>query len=248
MNERMAAIGFVVLAAVSCVATHRKPPYLRRVGDRGGLTIWVVDGTFIRNTMNIEFTNFGQHYVFDFIPPTELWLDEENQPDEQPFFVEHLIAERGAMARGASYDSAVDIGDRVEILERRAAGDLARVNDAKGVADPSKTHISLWMTTAPGVAVWIVNGRLVRSAFDIEFTEGGHDRVYDYVPAGEVWIDNDLSPSERPYVLLHELHERTLMIAGATYESAHAAADTVELYARKHPSELGRELEREKRP
>jgi hypothetical protein len=195
--------------------------------------------------MNIEFTNFGQHYVFDFIPPTELWLDKENQPDEQHFFVDHLIAERSAMAKGATYDSAVDIGDRVEMLERRAAGDLARVNGAKGVADPSKAHVGLWMTTASGVAVWIVNGRLVRSGFDVEFTEGGHDRVYDYVPAGEVWIDNDLSPAERPYVLLHELHERTLMIQGATYESAHADADVVELAARKHPSELAADLERE---
>ena len=62
-----------------------------------------------------------------------------------------------------------------------------------------------------GLSVWIINGRLVRSGFDDDFTEGGHDYVYEFVPRDEIWIDNDLEEVERPYVLLHELHERNLM-------------------------------------
>jgi hypothetical protein len=48
-----------------------------------------------------------------------------------------------------------------------------------------------------GVSVWTVNGRLVRGAFDIDFTAGGHDDVYEFVPAGEVWIDDAIEEKER---------------------------------------------------
>ncbi len=41
----------------------------------------------------------------------------------------------------------------------------------------------IWeMSVERGVQVWIVNGRLVRSVFDIDFTAGGHDYVYEFVP------------------------------------------------------------------
>lgn len=244
---RRAFIPFIGMCALLCAAVGHEQPRLRKAGVKDGLSIWIVDGRYIRDHMDIEFTNFGQHYVFKFIPPKELWLDEEARPDEQRFFVDHLIAERAAMARGLPYDSAVGIGDRVERIERKAAGDLGKVKGANGVADPRKTHEEEWMHTDSNLDVWIVDGRLVRSGFDVEFTEGGHDRVYDYVPHNEVWIDNDLLAAERPFVLLHELHERNLMVKGEPYEEAHADANKSELYFRHHPDELARGLEREKR-
>jgi hypothetical protein len=70
------------------------------------------------------------------------------------------------------------------------------------------------LTQRGEISIWIVDGRLVRSVFDVDFTEGGHDYVYEFVPQNEVWIDNDLEESERPFVLLHELHERNLMAKG----------------------------------
>ena len=52
------------------------------------------------------------------------------------------------------------------------------------------------------VKVWIIQGGLVRSLYFIHFTEGGHDLVYPhFVPKNEVWLDDDLSPGERKFVL-----------------------------------------------
>jgi len=79
---------------------------------------------------------------------------------------------------------------------------------------------------------------VVRSVFDIDFTEGGHDYVYEFVPENEVWIDNDVEELERPYVLVHELHERNCMAAGLTYNQAHTESSRLEYRCRHHPDEL----------
>ena len=56
----------------------------------------------------------------------------------------------------------------------------------------ARTSFSLWKKLKGGLSVWIVNGRLVRSVFDIDFTAGGHDYVYEFVPENEVWIDDSI--------------------------------------------------------
>lgn len=217
---------------------------MREAATEDSLAVWIVDGTYIRDKLDEEFSNFGQHFAFDFIPPNELWLDTEAHPDEQKFFIDHLVVERALMKRGLSYDSALDVADSVERVERNAAGDVAKVMGPDGLPDPKKTHVTLWRTTTTGLSVWIVDGRLVRSAFDVDFTEGGHDHVYEFVPSNEVWIDNDVKEDERPYILLHELHERNLMAKGWTYDAAHDDASKIELYLRHHPSELHLALSR----
>jgi hypothetical protein len=88
------------------------------------------------------------------------------------------------------------------------------------------------------VTVWIVNGRMVRSAFDIDFTEGGHDHVYEFVPQNEVWIDDAIEEEERGFVLLHELHEHNRMANGMPYSQAHEESSRLEYRCRHHPDEL----------
>ena len=82
------------------------------------------------------------------------------------------------------------------------------------------------------VTVWLVNGKYVREHFYLDFTQGGHGYVYDFIPLNEVWIDDDLSTDERPYVIAHEFYERALMKEGVTYDTAHTAANVVEKSAR----------------
>jgi hypothetical protein len=96
----------------------------------------------------------------------------------------------------------------------------------------------LWKRLENGLTVWIVNGRLVRSVFDVDFTAGGHDHVYEFVPENEVWIDDDIEEEERPYVLLHELHERNRMANRWPYSKAHAESSELEYRCRHHPDEL----------
>ena len=37
-----------------------------------------------------------------------------------------------------------------------------------------------------GLMIWLVEGGYVRRHLDLDFTEGGHDLVYNYIPTGEV--------------------------------------------------------------
>ena len=216
-----------------------KPPYLRKGEVRGDTQVWIVDGTYIRGRIDEEFTNFGQHYRYPYIPNKEFWLDAEAEDDEGPFFIEHLLVEHELMAKGVSYAQALTEADQVERRERRRAGDVRKVtHQGKQLADPQTVHERLWKRLENGAEVWIVNGRLVRSAFDIDFTAGGHDHVYEFVPRGEVWIDSDIQEKERGFVLLHELHERNRMAEGVPYSKAHNESSRLEFRCRHHPDEL----------
>jgi len=113
------------------------------------------------------------------------------------------------------------------------------------------------------LTIWIVDGEMVRTLRFIDFTEGGHDAVYPFMPKNEVWIDDDIKESERKFVLLHELRERNLMCQGWEYDpydgrvmtrhthaqpihrSAHYSASQVEYFCRVHPDHLEKKLQHE---
>jgi hypothetical protein len=216
-----------------------KPPYLEKDETRGNYQVWIVDGAFIRGHIDEEFTNFGQHYRYPYIPEKEFWIDREAEHDERSFFIDHMLVEHDLMAKGASYADAITRADMAERKERRRAGDVRKVtHSGKELPDESLVKEHLWKKLENGVSVWIVNGRLVRSAFDIDFTEGGHDHVYEFVPTGEVWIDDAIEEKERGFVLLHELHERNQMENGMPYSLAHAESSRLEYHCRHHPDEL----------
>ncbi len=220
-------------------SSTKKLPYIKKIDERGNLQIWIVDGSYIRGHIDEEFTNFGQHYSFSYIPENELWIEQETKTDERRFFIDHLLVEHRLMSERVPYDKALEEADGVERKERRRAGDVDRLtHHGKQLPDGKEVHQRLWKKLENGLSVWIVNGRLVRSGFDIDFTEGGHDYVYEFVPENEVWIDDAIEEKERGYVLLHELHERNRMAIGWSYHQAHAESSHVEYRCRHHPDEL----------
>jgi hypothetical protein len=220
-----------------------KPAYIKKVDERGDIQVWMVDGSYIRGNIDEEFTDFGQHYRFSYIPVNEFWIDREAESDELLFFVDHLLVEHRLMADGVPYGEALIRADLQERKERRRAGDIAKMtHHGHKLPDGKDVHERLWKKLANGLSIWIVNGRLVRSAFDIDFTEGGHDCVYEFVPQNEVWIDGDVAEAERGYVLLHELHERGRMVKGWIYDQAHAESSRLEYHCRHHPDELHEKL------
>ena len=70
--------------------------------------MWIVDGAYIRGHIDEEFTNFGQHYRYPYIPADELWIDREAEDDERRFFIDHLLVEHRLMAQGMSYGEALE--------------------------------------------------------------------------------------------------------------------------------------------
>jgi hypothetical protein len=128
---------------------------------------------------------------------------------------------------------------------RVRAGDVRKLHQGKKPLRAALVHARLWKALDNGVHVWFVKGRLVRSMYDVEFTEGGHDCVYEFVPQNEVWIDDDVHEEERGFVLFHELHERNLMAKGMDYDTAHDEASRLERHYRNHPAELHEALAQE---
>ncbi len=216
-----------------------KKAYIEKTDERGKFQIWIVDGSYIRSNIDEEFVNFGQHYRYPYIPLNELWIDREASQDERQFYIDHLLAEHRLMAKGMPYAEALPKADQIERRERRRAGDISRLTHrGRKLPEGKDVHERLWKKLENGVSVWIVNGRMVRSVFDIDFTEGGHDYVYEFVPENEVWIDDDIVEAERGYVLLHELHERNRMANGEPYSKAHAESSRLEYRCRHYPDEL----------
>lgn len=214
------------------MAKDKKDFYIKKVGQRGKISIWIVDGNKIRSSLEREFTNFGQHFRFPVIPEYEFWLDKEAVPNERKFFVDHLLVQWRLMEKGVPYLEALDKADKKEMAERKKAGDIKKIKKEKGDSLMKKIHRGLWGKTNEGISIWLVDGRLVRSVFDVNFTEGGHDLVYSYVPGSEVWLDDDVVEHEREYIVLHELYERSLMKGGLPYKEAHKKASRAEWEAR----------------
>ena len=220
----------------------RKNFYLKKIGSRGKIVIWLVDGIKIRRDLDKEFTNFGQHFCFPFIPKYEFWIDREAVPNERRFFIDHLLIEWQLMKKGYPYSRAFRLADEKELSERKKAGDFKKAMNEKGVLSVDKVHCRLLETINNKISIWLVRGRLVRSVFDVNFTEGGHDLVYNYIPKNEVWLDNDVLAKERAYIILHELYERSLMEQGLAYSTAHRKASDIEWRARHDKEKLRENL------
>ncbi len=222
-------------------------PYIKKIETVADFDVWFVDGQYVREKIDEEFTNFGQHYRFRFIPAHEFWIDQERTPGEENFFIDHLLLENRLMAEGMGYDQALERADRAELKERHKVDRIAK-GLKPGLPRPeilAKVHKQLLKDFSRNLKVWVADGQVVRDVYFIDYTEGGHDKVYEFIPDREVWLDDDLELKERKFVLLHEVHERALMSQGMKYYPAHRSASHIEYYCRHHPAELDSKLSEE---
>jgi hypothetical protein len=225
--------------------------YIQKIKEISGFTVWQVDGNYIRNNVEIEFTNFGHHLDFSFIPEKELWIDFEGSPDETNYYIEHMLCSYKLMSEGKDYDYALVKADSVERIMRLNSEKYQRLYGLRNIKISPKEilkrfHKKFIYKTGKGLNVWITDGELVRDVYFIDFTEGGHDKVYSFIPPNEVWIDDDIPPGEIDYIILHELHERYLMSGGMVYDEAHELSSSLELSCRKKQKDIKIELLKEK--
>jgi len=108
--------------------------------------------------------------------------------------------------------------------------EIPDVAEALHVTNSKDVYIKkLEVDDAPeDLEIWLVDGGIVRNKHYIDFTLGGHDLVYDFIPSKQIWIDNDTAEDERAYVIKHELCERKAMSQGKSYDEAHEEASKVE--------------------
>jgi hypothetical protein len=211
----------------------RKPylAHLARCGRPGGAVLaHLVDGEWIRNHMDIDFTNGAHHLTRPYIPHDEIWIDREAPgAGELEFLIRHQVRQRELMLGGTPYLKALSRCNRLERRERRAAWRRPLPNGPQARERVHKERIG----EVPEADLWLVDGRAVRDLFDPNFTEGGHHLRYRFIPRREIWIDDALVASERHFVIAHETHELDLMLEGMAYYPAHDRALELEKRLRR---------------
>ena len=222
-------------------------PYIKKFKEVAGFTVWIVDGFYIRRNTEINFNNFGQHYRFPFIPKDELWMDVQTTGGEEELFIEHMLLENKLMAEGKSFNDADDEAGEMEVEARLQDPKVFKLKSQFG-ENPEAVYKKIRRKLLPKysndtIKTYLADSGLIRGIFHNDWVAGGHDKVYDFVPPNEVWIDDDSTEEERPYITLHELHERHLMARGYPYLTAHGSACKIEQYCQKHPKELAEKIE-----
>ncbi len=205
-----------------------RKPYIKLYKTADNFKIYIVDGSYIRKNFNDQFTDFGQHYRFPkMIPINEIWLDRNfNHPEEYKYFIAHAVKEAELMKKGKSYSKAITEADELEWNMRNK--------------DEHKDYKLEKLEDIDGVEVWLVNGKAIRDDCHIDFTEGGHDLVYKWIPKNEIWISDEIGAKERPYILAHEYDERCQMAQGEDYEHSHNKASFFERHLRHVIPNIGR--------
>ena len=224
-----------------------KKPYIYQDGKISKFKIWIVDGEYIRKNICEDFVNLGQHYLYKFIPKNEFWIAKEAYEGEENYYVNHLLIENKLMASGVPYDKAYVIAAKTERKERKkslTAKKIEKENPQKKELI-KKTHIKLLQELKNGICVWLINGEIVRDFFYSSFAGGGHDKVYNFIPKKEIWIDNDIPKKERKFIMLHEIHERNLMEKRISYKNAHYSATKIEDFARQNPKKINSLIKQE---
>lgn len=109
---------------------------------------------------------------------------------------------------------------------------------AAALADVQSAKVKPLDLPGSWLKVWLVDGTRIRDTISIEFIGGGHHYVYPWIPENEVWIEVSVPDADRDSFLVHELHERALMIRGMEYELAHEMANQLEKHVRENPDAL----------
>ena len=213
--------------------------YTKKITTVGDCVVWLVDGALIRKEINENFVKCSINTKSSFVPKNEFWIDEDLDPKEYRYFIDRFIYEQGLLDSGKDYAIADKKADEFEKDERKDSVEVRQIlksrPDKKDLLEKIKKKIIKKFSGE--IKIWLVDGNLVRSFFLLDYCEGGHGLVYPFIPKNEIWIEQAISPQERKYIILHELHERHLMSQGKSYKNAHIGATEVEDYYRENPKE-----------
>lgn len=207
----------------------------RFLGRYGQYLAYVVDGEYVRNLSRQaeEFGNSGTHLDYpELVPSGEIWVEDDVPAGERHFLVAGALAELRAVEAGATKDEAYESGVALQRKMREIESGLPNHPERHNEKPPREIYVRR-PGSLPGVAVWLVDGELVRDLFRTEFLEGGHGYVYPWIPNNEIWLEDGVHPSELPFILIHEYTELLDMRdRGTEYEVAHDRASAVEFKAR----------------
>lgn len=78
------------------------------MGERNGLSIWIVDGYLVRRNIFPDFGFSGNDLVYHFIPSREIWIDGEVSCEEMGYSIAEEQMERAMLTQGKTYSEAYE--------------------------------------------------------------------------------------------------------------------------------------------
>lgn len=231
-------------------------------GEKGGYTIWIVDGYKVRHKVYDSFLYGGNEQRYIFNPKGEIWIDHAISCEEYELTLAHELNERHLMAKyGWTYYKAHDSSLNLELKMRHeyevacitheASLPLVSPTDYSGTKEIMSLPDSIRLCgiyrvplgIRNGLSVWIVDGYMVRKTLYPDFGFSANDHSCHFIPKGEIWIDGQISCEETEYCIAIETTIHNQMEQGKSYSDAYSAAiaendsrrDKMEEIIRKHP-------------
>jgi hypothetical protein len=96
-------------------SVHLENIYRVPMGERDGISIWIVDGYLVRKNIYPDFGFSGNDLAYHFIPPMEIWIDGQISADETEYSIALEMMERNLMVEGKSYGDAYE--DAVQMVQ-----------------------------------------------------------------------------------------------------------------------------------
>jgi hypothetical protein len=185
-----------------------------------------------------EFTNFATRDEFPYlIPRGEIWLGEKNLDKEGVFFIVNALVRLKEKEKGVSEVRAYTVALKQERALRKELTGLPFRDGKPHRRVPRVVYEKLYLSLSDpkfAVEVWLVDGNVVRSLYNTDYTEGGHGFVYPWVPKSQIWVEKDLDRWELPFIVSHEYIELRLMRdLGLGHDRAHAICSKVEFNLRQ---------------
>ncbi|MEP7199036.1 MAG: hypothetical protein ABI874_04380 [Chloroflexota bacterium] len=118
--------------------------YRYRIGRRGRQTIWIVDGAHVRRDIFPDFGFSGNDCAYKFIPPNEIWIDNQMDCFELEYQMAHQSVMRAAMVRGVEEATAYGKASDAQTRARR-------VDEAQAKRKEQRTPLVTGGTRARGV-------------------------------------------------------------------------------------------------
>ena len=250
----------ISLIITSCSSNNKVDGVYRYyMGKEKNYDIWIIDGNQVRLKIFSSFLYGGNEQRYPFNPKGEIWIDNAISSEEYYLTLAHELNERHLMARFGweyitAHDSSLSLEQTIrhtneEIcraheasLKKVSVTDYSNIKEIKGIPDSIQLQniYRIPMGTREGIAIWIVDGYMVRKNVYPDFGFSGNDLSDHFIPQKEVWIDGQVSCEETEYSIATEMKERQLMKKGESYDDAYSDAIDITLKNRQNMVKLAR--------
>jgi hypothetical protein len=122
------------------VAVRLHEEFLGRVEP---FAVWMVDGSVVRNEVDVDFTVGGNPAVYGYVPKDEVWVDHQRSPKDIACSLVHELTETWLMQHlSMGYD---DAHDRANEVENRLRETEAELPDRKAICAFADKHYRAWL-------------------------------------------------------------------------------------------------------